>query len=222
MRIAITFALLAVAVAVMLAAAADTTKPAEPVKAPAKPAATAVELTPGQPVPDFTLSDATGKSYNLQQLVNDGNVVVLEWFNYGCPFVLKYRSPSTFMNDAASSFNGKKVVWLAICSSAPGKQGGDRDEAAKFAAANGMTVPILWDQDGKVGKAFGARTTPHMYVVGGKSRKLFYVGAPDTSTQMDREPKDNLIAPAVLAAMKGEMPKVTSTPPHGCSVKYAD
>lgn len=218
MRIVIALGLMASALAVLMAAADKTATPAAPV---AKPAL--VSLEPGAKVPDFTLKDSAGKSYNLQKLVDDGNVVVLEWFNYGCPFVHKYRQGNTFMNDTAAGFKGKKVVWLAVVSSAAGKQGGDPAEAAKFAEANGMTVPIVWDQDGKVGKAYGAATTPHMYVIGGKERKLFYVGAPDTSTQMDREPKgDNLIKAAVEAAAQNKMPAVSKTTPHGCSVKYAD
>jgi peroxiredoxin len=219
MRIAIAVGVLAAALAVFMAAADEkATAAAAPAAPPAPPV---VSLEPGKTVPDFTLKDLNGKSYTLSKLTADGNVVVLEWFNYGCPVVKRYRVATNFMNDTAATFAGKPVIWLAICSSAPGNEGGDPAEAAEFATETGMTMPILYDADGAVGHAFHAVTTPHMFVVNAK-RELVYVGAPDTSAPIDKTPKgENLIIPAVNAALEGKLPAVTSTKPFGCSVKYA-
>src|SRR5258706_349244 len=94
---------------------------------------------PGNSAPDFTLTDLKGASYSLSNLTKGGKTVVLEWFNPQCPIVQKFRANSTFMQDTAATFADKPVVWLAIDSSAPGKQGGDPKVIAGFVKQHKMS-----------------------------------------------------------------------------------
>jgi peroxiredoxin len=208
---------------VLMLAAAISAKPAPAGKAPApKPPAAAAALEYGAAAPDFSLTDLSGKKHSLKQYLKAGNVVVLEWFNPQCPFVVKYRADSSYLEDTAQSFKGKKVVWLAVNSSAPTKEGGDPKLVAQFVKENAMAEPVLLDPTGKVGHSYGAAATPHIFVISPKG-KLVYRGAPDTSSALDRTPKgDNLVKAAVEAALAGKTPKVTESKPIGCSIKWAD
>jgi peroxiredoxin len=211
------------ALAVTASAYGAPTPPNQPEKPhpAAHPTQAASVLTIGQSVPDFTLTDTTGAKHALSEYTKAGDVVVLEWFNPQCPVVQKYRVKSSYMNDTAASFQGKKVVWLAIDSSATGKEGSDPAVIKQFMQDHSMSVPVLIDADGKVGHAYGAVCTPHMFVISPKG-KLVYQGAPNTGTALDPTPTgDNLVEAAVEAALQGKAPQVTQTKPFGCSVKYA-
>lgn len=169
----------------------------------------------GKKVPDFTLTDTAGKKHTLSSLVKGGKVVVLEWYNPGCPAVKKYREKADFMNQTWAKLDPKKVVWLSINSGAPGKEGAGKEASLEGAKLHGIKTPILLDEDGKVGKAFGIVVTPTILVVDSK-QLLAYRGAPDQSGALDKEPKgSNYILAAVEAALKGKAPAVAETKPFG-------
>lgn len=175
----------------------------------------------GEAAPDFTLPGADGKTYKLSQF--KGKTVVLEWFNNDCPYVKKFYDTKT-MQGWQKAETGKGTVWLSIISSAPGKEGHvDAKGAMKIVADRGMaSTAVLLDNDGKVGKTFGAKTTPHMYVID-KAGKLVYQGAIDdrpTATTKSLEGAQNYVLAALTAIEKGEPVKNASTTPYGCSVKY--
>ena len=175
----------------------------------------------GKSAPGFALNDVNGKAHALKDYL--GKYVVLEWTNYDCPFVKKHYDSGN-MQMLQKKYTGKDVVWLSINSSAPGKQGNfTSDEVLKRAEAHGASFSAyLLDQDGKVGKTYGAKTTPHMFVINPKG-KLIYMGGIDDikSTRVDDVAKaTNYVGAALDAAMAGKAVVVTSSKPYGCSVKY--
>ena len=179
-----------------------------------------VDLVVGKPAPNFTLPDASGKPVTLAGF--QGKTVVLEWNNPGCPFVKKqYESGAMQKAQAEAARDG--VVWLTINSGAPGKQGHmDAEEAREFLAeAKARPAAYLLDPEGKVGRTYGARTTPHMYVINGAGT-LVYAGAIDNtegSDNPDIKVRNHVLA--ALAEMKAGKPvSVASSRPFGCSVKY--
>ena len=166
----------------------------------------------GQPAPDFTLPDETGTPHHLQEY--RGNVVVLEWTNPECPFVARHYKLNT-METLSAKYAGT-VVWLAVDSSHFNKPADSRAWKTK----QGFGYPILQDPEGAVGRLYGARTTPHMFVVD-KAGTLIYDGAIDDDAYGRSDDPDNYVADAVDALIAGDSPKVASTKPYGCSVKYA-
>jgi hypothetical protein len=175
----------------------------------------------GGPAPDFTLKDAGGAPVHLANL--HGKTVVLEWFNPQCPFVDKSHTKGSLKGTAARHL-GEGIVWLAIDSAAPGKQGYDvaaiREGATRFA----MTHPILRDETGTVGRAYGATNTPHMFVVD-KNGTLVYAGAIDNSPDAEGEsPQGGKLVNYVDAALDdlaaGRPVRTPRTKAYGCSVKY--
>ncbi|MBT8042979.1 MAG: redoxin domain-containing protein [Pontiella sp.] len=180
----------------------------------------AVEV--GAAAPDFTLTDSKGNSHNLSDF--KGKYVVLEWVNYGCPFVKKFYKVGA-MQDLQKKYTAKDVVWLSICSSASGKQGHMSAEEVNAAnAQNGFAATAyLIDESGDVGRLYGARTTPHMFIVN-PDGSLGYQGGIDSvkSTKSeDIENATNYVAAFLDASLKGETPAVTTSQPYGCGVKYA-
>jgi peroxiredoxin len=175
----------------------------------------------GKRAPDFTLKDLSGEKHELSDL--KGKFVVLEWVNFGCPFVRKHYG-SENMQKLQKEFVDKGVVWLSICSSAPGKQGNETPDAAKsgFAQFGSAATAYLVDGDGKVGRLYNAKTTPEMYVVNPEG-VLIYAGAiddkptPDPSTVAG---SNNYVKAALNEATSGKTVSVPSTKPYGCSVKY--
>jgi peroxiredoxin len=175
----------------------------------------------GQAAAAFTLTDVQGKSHSLDAL--KGKWVVLEWVNYDCPFVQKHYKSGN-MQALQTEYTGKGVVWLSVNSSAPGKQG---NFTAAEIEAKGKERKIaysayLLDTDGKVGRAYDAKTTPHMYVID-PAGKLVYAGGIDDkpSTDLaDVKTATNYVRAALDAAMAGKPVAVTSSQPYGCSVKY--
>lgn len=183
----------------------------------------AQKLAVNEPAPDFTLTDTKGGSHSLSDF--RGKYVVLEWINHGCPFVVKHYSEG-HMQALQKEYTEKGVVWLAICSSAEGKQGYmSNEEWEKTNAENGTAVTaVLVDAEGTVGKLYSARTTPHMYVIS-PDGTLIYQGAIDSikSTDAGDIPKaENYVAAALTQHMAGEAVANADTPPYGCSVKYKD
>lgn len=175
----------------------------------------------GQPAPDFTLTDINGVTHNLSDFT--GKTVVLEWVNPECPFVVKHYGSGNLpalQHDATAD----GVVWLAINSGSAGAQGDfDESKAAAWLEKNGAgPSAYLRDQDGVVGRLYGAQTTPHMYVINPEG-KLVYNGAIDSirsANKRDIPNATNYVAAALAAVKSGDMPERPSTQPYGCSVKY--
>jgi peroxiredoxin len=177
----------------------------------------------GKPAPDFKLADTKGKEHELSSY--KGKLVVLEWFNDGCPFVKKHYE-SKNMQNLQKEYTKKGVVWLTINSSAQGKQG--YHDAAEYDKImqdfGGHQTAILLDRDGKVGHLYGAKTTPDMYVID-KKGDLVYSGAIDSIRSpeiADIAKATNYVKEALDDEISGKDVKVASTKSYGCSVKYAD
>ncbi len=179
---------------------------------------------PSSTAEDFSLSAVDGSTHTLEQY--RGSYVVLEWINFGCPFVRKHYDGG-HMQALQERWTGQGVVWLSICSSAPGKQGHYADHEALAAVLeekgyNGSAY--LLDEDGSVGRSYGARTTPHMFVIGPEGNFL-YQGAIDSvrsADSADIEGATNYVEEALRQAMAGEEISVGESRPYGCGVKYKD
>jgi len=195
------------------------TKAATPAVAPMAADAPKAEI--GKPAPDFALKDLDGNETKLSSF--NGKTVVLEWFNPGCPFVNKSHTKGS-LKDAANKATAKGVVWLAINSGAQGKQGAGADANRDGAKKLGMTSPILLDETGAVGTAYGATNTPHIMIVD-PAGNLAYRGAVDNSPDGEGEtPTGGKLVSYVdetLAAIgAGKAPATTETKAYGCGVKY--
>jgi peroxiredoxin len=178
----------------------------------AAPAFAADTAEVGKPAPSFKLKDEAGKEHSLEQY--KGKVVVLEWTNPECPFVQRHYQADT-MEKTQKGFDSKKVVWLTVDSSAHHTA----ETAAAAKKAEGIANPVLLDTSGEVGKSYGAKTTPHMYVIDEKG-VLRYAGAIDDDARGKNEKPTNYVKTAVDALLSGKpVPTATSTP-YGCSVKY--
>ena len=176
----------------------------------------------GQPAPDFSLPDTNGQAHQLSQY--KGKWVVLEWYNPDCPFVRKHYGSGN-MQSLQKEFTAKGVVWLSIDSSAPGQEGNyPADKLNEIASSQGVSrTALLLDPDGKVGHAYGAKTTPDMYIINPEG-KLVYEGAIDskpTTVVADLKTATNYVKVALDSSMTGKSVSQTVTRPYGCSVKYA-
>jgi hypothetical protein len=175
----------------------------------------------GESAPDFSLTDSNGKTQSLSQY--KGRVVVLEWNNPDCPFVGKHYGSGNMQKQQADA-TAAGAIWLTINSSATGKQG-DLDGAganAYIAKTGARQTAYLLDPSGSAGHLYGARTTPHMYVID-QQGVLRYMGGIDSIASTDKEDvaKATQFVPQVLAELKtGKAVSVPTSPPYGCSVKY--
>lgn len=175
----------------------------------------------GDAAPTFTLTDSNGKARSLAEF--KGKTVVLEWTNAECPFVKKHYGSGN-MQAQQKEATGEGVVWLTINSGAPGKQGavdGAGANAVIKTSGGGQTAYLL-DPDGKVGHEYGAKTTPHMYVIDGEG-KLRYMGGIDSIQSADQAdvPKATQYVRQALTELKGgKAVSVSTSQPYGCSVKY--
>ena len=175
----------------------------------------------GQPAPDFSVTDASGKTQSLSAY--KGKIVVLEWNNPECPFVRKHYGAQNMQGQQAEA-GAEDVVWLTVNSGAVGKQGHLDPAAASayVAKVQGKESAYLLDADGKVGHAYDAKTTPHMYVID-KDGTLRYMGGIDSiaSTDVDDIPKATQYVRQALAELAAGKPvSVSTSEPYGCSVKY--
>lgn len=171
--------------------------------------------------PAFTLTDSNGNAHSLADF--KGKIVVLEWVNYDCPFVKKHYK-SNNMQALQKKYTEKGVVWLSICSSAEGKQGNFSAEEINQRMKDCGAAPTAYlvDADGTVGKAYGAATTPHMFVISAEGEFL-YKGAIDSDRSANPEAiatATNYVAQALDFAVSGEGEKPENTKSYGCSVKY--
>jgi peroxiredoxin len=185
------------------------------------PSSQARSAVVGKPAPDFTLKDLAGKPVKLASF--KGKVVVLEWFNPGCPFVQRAHSVGSLV-DAARRNTKNGVVWLAINSGAPGKQGNDLAVNTEAAKTWSLAHPILRDETGTVGKAYGATNTPNMFVIN-KTGTVVYAGAIDNSPDGEgKSPDGDKLVNHVDAALgdlaAGRAVQTAVTKPYGCGVKY--
>jgi peroxiredoxin len=188
---------------------------------PGPPKPSVAKAAVGLPAPDFTLPDLDGHAVTLSSF--KGKTVVLEWFNPGCPFVRNAHTVGSLKGAPARALS-QGVVWLAINSAAPGRQGSDVDMNRKRAVEYAMGYPILLDPDGRVGHAYGATNTPYMYVVNAQGT-LIYRGAIDNSPDGEGESPTggklvNYVDEALDAVKANQPVKVPETKAYGCSVKY--
>jgi peroxiredoxin len=165
--------------------------------------------------PKFTLKNYDGKEVSLSDYA--GKIVVLEWFNYECPFVVyHYEKPKT-MAGLAAKYKDKDVVWLAVNSTKHLTT--EKDKA--FAEEHKLTYAILDDRSGKVGRAYSAKTTPHMFIIDAKG-KIVYDGGIDNSPMGSKKKKaTNYVDKALAELAAGKAVSTPKTKPYGCSVKYA-
>ncbi|HET6349928.1 MAG TPA: thioredoxin family protein [Candidatus Krumholzibacteria bacterium] len=176
-----------------------------------------------KPAPDFKLTGIDGKEYALSAF--KGKYVVLEWNNLDCPFVKKHYGSGN-MQALQKKYTEKGVVWLTICSSAAGKQG-YYDPAALQEMTKERKVAstaYLRDPDGTVGREYGAKTTPDMFVINPEG-VLIYAGAIDNKPSTDPRDiatADNYVSACLDASMAGKPVATKSTVSYGCGVKYAD
>lgn len=180
-------------------------------------------LKPGEPAPAFTLTSSSGQKVSLSDY--RGKFVVLEWLNHGCPYVKKHYKSGN-MQALQKRYTEKGVVWLSIISSAPGKQGhGSPEETeAQRRDKGSIANAVLIDESGEVGKAYGAKATPHMYAITPEGT-VAYAGAIDdrpTTDLEDVEGARNYVAEAMDALLAGKPVATSATKAYGCSVKYAD
>lgn len=180
--------------------------------APALASDAAATAQVGKPAPAFTLVDESGKQHSLAQY--KGKVVVLEWTNPDCPFVQRHYEADT-MQTTYKGLDAGKVVWLSVDSTASHTPA----SAKAWKAKEGQPFPVLLDTDGKVGKSFGARTTPHTFVIDAQG-VLRYAGAIDDNARGDKKTPTNYVKTAVDAVLGGKPVPESTTQPYGCSVKY--
>jgi peroxiredoxin len=177
----------------------------------------------GEAAPAFSLSDSEGRTHSLADFA--GKIVVLEWINYDCPFVDKHYGSGN-MQKLQKEYTGQGVIWLSINSSAPGKQGHypAKEVNALMAERQAAPTAYLLDSDGKVGRLYGAKTTPHMFIVD-KAGKVVYAGGIDdkpSTDQADIGTAKNYVSAALDEALAGRPVTEATSAPYGCSVKYAD
>ncbi|WP_394833615.1 thioredoxin family protein [Pendulispora rubella] len=183
--------------------------------------AAAQQAQVGKSAPDFTLRDLDGKSVSLHDY--RGKTVVLEWFNPGCPFVRNAHTKASLKTFPGEQV-AKGIVWLAINSNAPGKQGNGVPANVEGKKKYAMQYPILLDESGETGKRYGATNTPHMFVIDPQG-VLVYQGAIDNSPDGEGEsPTGGKLVNYVQAALgdltAGRDVATKNTPAYGCSVKY--
>jgi peroxiredoxin len=182
----------------------------------------AQEATVNQQAPNFTLTAADGDTHSLSDF--EGKYVVLEWLNYGCPFVQKHYESGN-MQQLQKTYTEKDVVWLSIVSSAEGKQGyyPPNEMLEQKKKHDGEMTAILMDTSGEVGRTYGAQVTPHMYVINPEGQLIYKGGIDDkpTTDTADIDGATNYVQLALDQAMSGEEVKVQTARPYGCTVKYA-
>lgn len=183
----------------------------------------AMALTTGEPAPGFTLKGLNPKMQDISLSDFKGKIVVLEWLNHGCPFVKKHYDTGN-MQGLQKKYTGQNVIWLSVVSSAEGKQGYVNTEGAikEKMDHKSSATDVLLDPDGKVGKLYGAKTTPHMFIID-KSGNLVYQGAIDDKADTDKDSipsAKNYVASALDEVITGKKVTAHTTKSYGCSVKY--
>ena len=176
----------------------------------------------GEPAPNFTATDSNGKAHTLSSY--RGKFVVLEWHNQGCPYTKKHYDSGN-MERLQKEWTQKGVVWFTVISSAPGTQGyvTAEQENDYMRRMNAAPTAALLDPTGDLGHLYGAKTTPHMFIIN-PDGVLIYDGAIDdkpTPDQADIPTSTNYVSSALSEAMSGKPVSTPTSRPYGCSVKYA-
>jgi peroxiredoxin len=183
-----------------------------------EPHAAPKKASVGHTAPAFQLSDLDGNKHSLAKY--KGKTIVLEWFNPECPFVVAVHQKGGVLETMAQKTINKDTVWLAINSGAKGRQG--HGVAKNSAAAKRWKIkhPILVDENGAVGKAYGAKTTPHIFVIDAQG-KLVFKGAPDNAPRGKRGAAYKpYLSDALADLAAGKRVRQASNSSWGCSVKY--
>jgi len=181
---------------------------------------TAANLKIGSAVPDFTLTDLNGEAHTLSEYTAAGNIVVLEWFSPNCPYVRKhYRSDTGTMTKIQAGLEGESVIWLRINSAYKDHPTADFSDNKAAAKKWGITTPILMDGTGKVGKAYGAKRTPDMYIIN-PDQTLAYHGAIDNRNDAAAPGDTNYVSIALTELLAGQSITKPETKPYGCAIKY--
>jgi peroxiredoxin len=175
----------------------------------------------GAPAPDFTGTDSQSNTHRLSDY--RGKIVVLEWTNHECPFVGKHYGTAN-MQKLQQEAAEQDIVWLSIISSAPGKQGHVTPAEANELTTSRNAAPsaVLLDPEGIIGQAYGAKTTPHMYIIDPEG-KLVYMGGIDdipSARWSDVETAQNYVRAALTALAEDKPVDPAVTRPYGCTVKY--
>lgn len=185
--------------------------------------ATMAGATPriGEPAPAFTAVDTRGNSHALSDF--RGKPVILEWTNHDCPYVRKHYNSGN-MQSQQKKATASGAVWLSIISSAPGKQGhvSAAEADALTTQRNAAPSAVILDERGEIGRLYGAKTTPHMYLIDSEGT-LVYMGGIDSipsSNPADIEKATQYVPTALAQVMNGEPVTSNITRPYGCSVKY--
>ena len=177
--------------------------------------------TVGQPAPGFALNDTNGKAVNLADY--KGKTVVLEWHNPDCPFVKKHYD-SANMQGLQSKYTRDGVVWLSVSSTEPGHQDYKKPDVinALLKTSKASPTAYLMDESGSAGKSYGARTTPHMYVINPQGSLVYAGGIDDkrSANVADIKSARNFVAAALDDMKAGKPVSVATSTPYGCSVKY--
>ena len=174
------------------------------------------ESETGKTTLEFTLTNYDGGIISLSDY--KGKIVVLEWFNYECPFVKYHYEKAKTMSELANKYKDKNVIWLAINSTGHLTTQKNRE----FADKHKLTYPILDDRTGKTGLAYGAKTTPHMFIMD-TDGKIVYSGAIDNSPLGKKEEVViNYVDKALAEIISDKTVSISNTDPYGCSVKYAN
>lgn len=206
--------------AACLAAGATPSRAASPAAgtgtAPASEASTATTALRRAPL--FVLKDTGGSEVRLADALQSG-YVVLEWFNPDCPFSRRHHTQVKTMAETAARYAGRKVAWFAVNSGAPGKQGAGVERNRKAREEYGIAYPVLMDEEGEVGRLYGAKTTPHMFLIAPDGAVL-YQGAIDDMKDLAKPAGTNYVAAALEEALAGKAVSTPETRPYGCSVKY--
>ena len=183
--------------------------------------AASAAATVGQPAPAFALTDTNGKAVNLADY--KGKTVVLEWHNPECPFVKKHYD-SANMQGLQSKYTKDGVVWLAVSSTEPGHQDYKKPDVVNGILKTSKASPTayLMDDSGATGKSYGAKTTPHMYIISAQGTLVYAGGIDDkrSSNVADIKTAKNFVAAALDEIKAGKPVSVATSTPYGCSVKY--
>ena len=184
------------------------------------PAHAAVEI--GKPAPEIEAVDTNGNPFKLSD--HKGKIVVLEWTNHRCPFVIKHYDSGNMQAVQKTAKQNGNVEWVSIISSAPGRQGHvDASKANNIVSENGATITAkLLDESGEIGKLYDAKTTPHMFVIDAEGN-VAYAGAIDSNSSPNPktiEGATNYVLAAIDDLSAGNAVATAQTQPYGCSVKY--
>ena len=167
----------------------------------------------GEAAPDFTLKNTDGKDVTLSSFA--GKIVVLEWFNPQCPVVVRWYQDGG-MNKVYDQYKDKEIVWLAINTTKGHTVEEDKAAMKKWNIAR----PVLNDADGKVGRAYGAKTTPHMFIIDKEGRLAYAGGIDDDQSGRKGDSATNYVAKALDELLAGESVSTPESQPYGCAVKY--